>query len=626
MKTLVEAYNKKNPRLWVLAGIFGLMFLILTGGLFWRQLLKTDDYLAQEQRQCLRRIIQPAPRGEILDREGNLLVGNRPVFTASIYLSELRYEFRKEYYKRVKNMRAAGLNVNRHKLQAEARLKVLERYLDPIKKILKRDIAIDIKKLSQHFNQRLLLPMPVITDLTAEEYAQLTEQLPVESPIQVTIDSARFYPYGQLAAHVLGYVSTTQEAPSQDLPGKNLKTFSFKGKIGKHGLEKTFNHLLEGKSGGEIWLVDPVGFQYQLEKKQNPVKGQPIITSIDIDIQQAAEKALQHHTGAIIAIDVPSGEILAMASSPTYNLNDLTPFIPQKTYDAINETGGWLNRAIQGIYPPASPFKIITSVASLKAGIVTPEETFNCGSGFLVGNRVFPEHENRVFGAVDLKRALQVSSNVYYYPLALKLGANKLAEEAKNFGLHEKTGIELPYENSRMIVPDPIWKMNRLGESWRGGDTANMCIGQGFTRCSPLQMACFAAAFARGETRIQPTLIHNKNNTGKHPKSTPIDLSEENYQGIVEGLRACAKSGAGKYAKVPGMTLAAKTGTGQARLKNKDVSAPWFWGYAPIENPQIALVVLVEGKDKSVWGGTTAGPLANQVLSAYYHKYIRDKM
>lgn len=623
MKRFVEVHQHENPRLKAFFVIFGLMFLTLIMGLAWRQLVKTEDYLAQEERQCLRRIIQPGPRGEIFDRDGRLLVGNRPLFTASVFLGELRYEFQKEYYKRVRNMRAAGLNVSRDKLRNEARQQVLDRYIRPINQILGKEAAIDTKALSQHFSQRLLLPMPVLKDLTPMDYARLTEQLPVESPIQVMVESARFYPYGSLASHVLGYVSTTMDVSSEGLPGNNLKTFSYKGKIGKRGIEKGFNGLLEGQSGGEIWLVDPVGFQYQLVDKKDSEKGKSLTTSIDIDIQMAAEKALEGHSGAVVAIDIETGEVIAMASAPDYNLNDLTPFIPQKTYDRINAEGGWLNRAIQGFYPPASPFKIITSVAGLKHGVMTPEETFECGSGFLVGNRMFPEHDHRSFGPVDLKKALQVSSNVYYYPIALKIGAEKLAEEAKNFGLHQKTGIQLPYEGGRMIVPNSDWKMNRIGESWRGGDTANMCIGQGFMRVTPLQMACFAAAFARKETRIQPTLIHDNNNTGKHPLSKPIDLSDSDYDGIIEGLKACADVGAGKYAKVPGMTLAAKTGTGQARLHSKEVSVPWFLGFGPIEDPKIALVVLIEGKDKSVWGGTTAGPVANLVLSTYYQKYLK---
>ena len=623
MKESFEVHKFDNPRLYHFYGITGLLVLILIVGLGWRQLVKKEDYLEQEEQQSLRRILQPAPRGEIYDRNGELLVGNRPIFTVAVHMGELRHEFRKEYFKRVRTMRDAGVRVNRDKLKNEARYQVLQRYVEPVSKILGRPVQVESKELEKHFTQRLLLPMPILKDISIEEYAKLTEQLPVESPIQVMVDSARYYPYGSLAAHVIGYVGGADELDKDGVPGDHLKTFSFKGKEGKRGVEKSFNEHLQGNSGGEIWLVDPAGFQYQSLAKKVPEKGDPLTLSIDIDIQSATEDALKGRRGAVVAIEVKTGEVLAMASSPTFDLNDLTPYIPSKVFKDINDRQAWLDRSIQGFYPPASPFKLVTATAGLRHGIMRPEEMFTCDSGYLVGNRVFPEHDNIAFGLVDLKRAIQVSSNVYFYPIALSLGPERLAEEARMFGLHKQTGIELPYEGRRMTVPDPEWKLNKLGESWRGGDTANMSMGQGYLLATPLQMACLATAFARQETRIQPTLIHKEGNTGNHPESQPLGISDLDYKAIVEGMEICGRSG--KHAKVPGMSLAAKTGTGQSSLNNKYVTTPCFLGFAPAEDPQIAIVVLIEGDDRSLWGGTTAGPIAHVVLSTYYQKYILDK-
>lgn len=623
MKKPVEIHRFANPRLLHFFLIFGVMFLILICGLGWRQLFKAEEYLEQEERQSLRRILQPAPRGEIYDRNGVLLVGNRPVFTAAIFLGELRSEFKKEYFKRVKTMREAGLKVNRDKLMDEARLQVIQRHVNLLNNILNRNEKIDPKELTKHFRRRLLLPMTIIKDLQPEEYAQLIEQLPVTSPIQVIVDSARYYPHGSLAAHLLGYVGNTEELSEEGVPGNHLTTFSHKGKAGKIGLEESFNQQLQGTSGGKIFQVDPQGFQYQLVEEKIPIKGTPLTTSIDIDIQEAAENALEGKCGAIVAIEIKTGEILAMASSPTYDQNELTPYIPTTVFNKINEQKAWINRATQGFYPPASPFKIITAICGLKNNIMTPDQIFNCGSGFLVGNRIFPEHENRNFGSVDLKKAIQTSSNVYFYPLALQLGPEKMAAEAKTFGLDKPTGIELLTEGKRMLVPDPQWKLKTKHESWRGGDTANMAIGQGFLSTTPLQMACFAAALARNETRIQPSLIHDSTHNGYHPDSTPIGMTDNDYKALIDGMKLCAETGTAKHAKVPGLSLAAKTGTGQASLNKKYVVAPIFFGFAPIEDPQIALVVLIEGDDRSIWGGTTAGPLAQLVLSAYYNKYIK---
>lgn len=621
MKNPFEVHRFANPRLFHFLWILGVICTFLLAGLGWRQLFKTDEYLEQEERQSLRRILQPAPRGEIYDRHGVLLVGNRPVFTAAVFLVELRKEFKKEYYKRVRTMRDAGLNVNRNKLMNETRVRVLQRHIDPINTILGRNEKIDLKALEQHFHKRLLLPMTIIKDLSAEEYARLTEQLPVESPVQIIIESARYYPYGSLAAHLLGYVSNTEEVSEEGLPGTHLTTFNVKGKIGKGGLELSFNDHLQGVSGGEIWLVDPLGFQYQSIEKRIPQKGNPLVTSIDIDIQQAAENALEGKCGTIIAIAVKSGEILAMASSPTYDLNELTPYIPTKVFNKITERKAWIDRATQGHYPPASPFKLITAICGLKYGIIDPEELFACGSGFRVGNHVFPEHENIALGLVDLKKAIQSSSNVYFYPLALKIGPEKIAAEARKFGLDKPTGIELPFEGKKMLVADP----NTLGKPWHGGDTANMAIGQGYLSATPLQMACFAAALARQETRIQPSLIHDPLHTGNHPESQPIDISELDYQSIIDGMRLCSEKGSGRHSKVNGLSIASKTGTGQASLSGKYVTAPSFFGFAPIEDPQIAVFILIEGDDRSTWGGTTAGPLAQPIFSTYYHKYIKKE-
>jgi penicillin-binding protein 2 len=623
MKKPVEIHRFANPRLLHFFLIFGVMFSILLSGLAWRQLFKSEEYLEQEERQSQRRILQPAPRGEIYDRNGELLVGNRPVFTAAIFLGELRTEFKKDYFKRVKTMRDAGLKVNRDKLMDETRLQVIQRHVDLMNNILGRNEKIDPNELTKHFRKRLLLPMTLIKDLKPEEYAQLIEQLPVSSPIQVIVDSARYYPHGSLAAHVLGYIGNTEELSEEGVPGNHLTTFSHKGKTGKMGLELSFNQELQGTSGGEIWLVDPQGFQYQPVEKKIPIKGNSLTTSIDIDIQEAAESALEGRCGAIVAIQVKTGEVLAMASSPTYDQNELTPYIPTTVFNKINERRAWIDRATQGFYPPASPFKIITAICGLKNDIMTPDQIFTCGSSFLVGNKKFPEHENRTFGPIDLKGAIRSSSNVYFYPLALQMGPEKMAQEARNFGLDKPTGIELLTEGKRMLVPDPAWKLKVHHESWRGGDTANMAIGQGFLSTTPLQMACFAAALARKETRIQPSLIHDPSHTGCHPESTPIGITDSDYNALIDGMRLCAEKGTAKHAQVPGLSLAAKTGTGQTWLNKKYVVAPIFFGFAPIEDPQIALVVLIEGDDRSIWGGTTAGPLAQIVLSAYYDKYIK---
>lgn len=626
MRKPIEVHYFEHPRLFHFFWILGTVCSILLIGLSWRQLIKTEEYQEQEERQSLRRILQPAPRGEIYDRNGTLLVGNRPIFNAVIFLSELKNEFRKETIDLVRTMRETGLKVNIDRLKDQARMQVMQRHIDPINKILNREEKVDIKEVSKHFRKRLLLPMTLIKDLSIEEYAQLIEQLPVESPIQIIVDSARYYPYGSLAAHVLGYIGNREETTEDEVPGKHLRTFSYKGKIGKRGLELSFNEHLQGSSGGEIWVVDPAGFPMYTVDKKNPNKGNSLYTSLDLDIQLAAEKGLEGKRGAIIAVEIKSGEILAIASSPTYDLNELSPFIPTTVFNKINENKAWIDRATQGLYPPASAFKLITAICGLKHRIFDPEEFIACGSGFLVGNRIFPEHENVSLGLVDLKKAIQSSSNVYFYPLAIKMGPEKIAEEARNFGLDEPTGIEIPFEAKKMLVPDSLWKKNKFKETWRGGDSANMAIGQGYLSVTPLQMACFGASLARKETRIQPSILHDPSHTGNHPKSQPIAISDLEYENIINGMKLCVEQGSGRRAKVPGLSIAAKTGTGQTSLGGKKkVTVPSFLGFAPIEDPQIAIFILIEGDDCSLWGGSTSGPIAKTIFSTYYNKYLKKE-
>lgn len=623
MKQPIEVHRFANPRLFHFFWILTLLCFILVVGLSWRQLFGSEKYQEQEERQSLRRILQPAPRGEIYDRNGLLLVGNRPIFTAAIFLSELKKEFNKEYVQLVREMREKGVKVNWDELKDQARVQVIQRYIEPLNKILNRNEKVDIKEVARHFRKRLLLPMTIIKDLNLQEYAELTEQLPVESPIQIIVESARYYPYGSLAAHILGYIGNTEDISQEGLTGTHLTTFSAKGKVGKRGLELSFNDHLQGCSGGTILLVDPAGFQYQCVEKKIPQKGHPLITSIDVDIQQTAEHCLLGKRGAIVAIEIKTGEIFALASSPTYDLNKFSPFIPTTVFNDINERRAWIDRATQGLYPPASAFKLITAICGLKHQVFDPEEFIACGSGFLVGNRVFPEHENVSLGLVNLKKAIQSSSNVYFYPLALKMGPEKIAQEAKKFGLDEPTGIELPFAATKMVVPDSIWKMNKFGEAWRGGDSANMAIGQGYLSTTPLHMACFGASLARKETRIQPSLIHDPSHNGQHPLSKPIDLLDIHYQNIIDGMRSCVEKGSGRRSKVEGLSIAAKTGTGQTWLNGKYVTVPSFLGFAPIEDPQIAVFILIEGDDRSLWGGSTSGPIAQKIFSTYYNKYLK---
>lgn len=638
-----DIHRGDNPRILFFFWIVMIASAVLVVGLGWRQLIANQKYEAIEKRQTERRVLRPGPRGDIFDRKGNLLVGNRPHYSAVVYLDDLRREFRLEYSAIFKAERArlsevyentpeserkdSQLIPNYSELQWVARQNVIQRYIDQINAITGRDDAISTRKIIRHFNEQLLLPLPLVEDLSPDEYARLIEQVPVppHSPIQIHTDTARYYPYGVAAAHTLGYVQNVNPDPDE-IPDDGIKTYTFKTKLGKTGLERSFNDLLSGTTGTEMWRVDPLGFQDSLLEIETPKQGGDLITSIDIDLQLAAETALGDRTGAAIALDVRTGEVLAIVSHPSYDLNDLSPFIPRKTFDKINERGAWLNRSLQLSYPPGSTFKLLTLIAGLRQGTFTPETPHDCQGAYRLGNRIFRCHARYGHGVVDVADAIEVSCNVFYYTEGLNMGIDVLSAEAIRFGLDQKTGIEVPYETSRLVVPTKEWKREHVGSGWVPGDTANTAIGQGFLLVTPLQMATVIASIARGETRTQPTLLALTNEEAKrvHHGGEPIGLTRAQNAALWEGMeRVVGDDGTGRLVQIDGLRIAGKTGTADFRAHGKDVNLAWFVGFAPVENPQIAVAVMVEGTSASdsYHGGSTAGPVAKDIFLEFIKQY-----
>ena len=581
-------------------------FLVLVGQLAVEQIVRREQHLEREKQQTLRRILLPGPRGNILD--------------------PLRQEFREEYIARIRDIRrreaATGeeLDVSNSDVVWRSRVAVVQRHLDEINAILDRDETIDRQELEVHFNNRILLPLKLIPDLSEEEYALLVDQLPPASPVRVWTESARYYPFGSLAAHALGYVVNREESLSPEAEDENdLMTFSHYGKVGKAGIELAFDDRLDGTNGSEVWRVDPQGFQYRRVSLERPKQGEDLRLSLDVPVQRAAERGLDGKVGAAVALDPRTGEVLAIASSPDYDLNDLTPFIPGGVYRRIDAEGGWLNRAIQGLYPPGSTFKPITAIAALRRGVLEPDEILFCGPSYRVGNRNFPEHTPPGFGEIALPEALAVSSNVFFYQIGLRAGIASIAETARLFGLDEKTGIELPFEATRMIVPDREWKRENRGASWFPGDTANTAIGQGFLRVTPLHMALTAAALATGRTGLRPTLLAD-GSPGESPGDrAPLPLDADSYEAIVEGMRRAVDEGTARRTRFDDLAVAGKTGTAQVYPQGKALTLAWFIGFAPVEDPRIAVAVVVEGvtEEDQFAGGSTAAPVARRIFEAW---------
>lgn len=635
--SLVESHKSYDPRIALFYLLLAALLLTLAGGLAYQQLLKSDVHSQAERQQSQRRVIVPGPRGNIYDREGRLLVGNRAVFSVVLYVDELRAELLREYRLIYKNY--AATTDDRKEIPAGddlwllARTSVAQKYLDQVNAILGAHEKIDARKLAQHFNRQLLLPYPLIADLSREDFAKLLERLPINSPLQVYCSNSRYYPYGSAAAHTLGFVRIDNEAETADFPGAGLHTIPMKGSVGRDGLEKQYDAVLQGTPGGAIFRVDKDGYRIDppLEERA-PKQGKSLTTSLDIDLQTIAEEGLGDQRGAAVAIEVATGEVLVLASKPDYDLAQFSPRASQEIVDKINETGAWENYAVTAGLPPGSTFKILTSIAAMRRGGVQPDKPIvDCQAWYRVGNRPFPCYNGRErHGEIHLQDAIAESCDIFFYKAGELATPDGLAEEAHRFGLDRPTGIDLPYEPARMLVPNQKWKRETYDQPWYPGDTANMAIGQGYVQVSPLGMACFMASLARGETVTVPTLLHDQSRPQRHGE--PIGLTREQLAAIVAGMEGCTTYGTAKLLnttpgyKIPGVRIAGKTGTAQKRVvkdeKEGTINYAWFVCFAPVAKPEIALAIVMEGDvvGEEFGGGRHAAPIASLILQKYFAK------
>jgi len=353
------------------------------------------------------------------------------------------------------------------------------------------------------------------------------------------------------------------------------------------------------------------------------------VASIDIDLQQAIEDAFGERKGAAVALDVRSGEVLAMVSRPSYDPNVLSPFMTYKVSNEITKRGAWLNRATQGLYPPGSTFKLMTAIAGLMTGVIDNSTIITCDGGLRVGSRIFPCNKRSGHGNIDLVDAIAHSCNVYFYETALECGIEALSATAKDFGLDSKCGIELGEDYSRRsVVANPEYKKKYrpYDGAWTAGDTANTSIGQGYQLQTPLQMACMVASIARGETRTRPSVIHDpsrKTDTAYHG-GEKLKLKPELYKAVIDGMKAAVERGTCRRAAVEGVSIAAKSGTAQVPVNGKKLTLAWMVAFAPVENPQIAVSVVVEGEEVGdAAGGRTAGPIMREAMKKYFETNSR---
>ncbi len=667
-------------RLHVVFTVFFTGFLYIVGGLAYRQLVQSGDLKEQSNSQSQRVVLRPPARGRIYDRNGFALVDSRARWSVKADLAALQKEFSAEYLRLVAAEKAREVGqIDRERLMEVSRLRVLQGWLNKVWFVidetnrnakLRRPTAkivpvtapgerhVSEEDLRKHLLERRALPFTLVSDLAfpgasqaqspeegSKSVARFIEQFPVEGPIRLESDNIRTYPFGALASHVLGYVKDTDQLPENvndisDVRIETLQKLHYTGKTGAAGVELTYNHVLSGFTGWELWTKTSLGYNQTRLKHSEPAQGSHVFLSLDYRIQAATEAGLAKIKdsqgkllpAAAVMLDVHTGEILALASQPTFDPNRLADRVSKAYYMEVEKSGAWLNRATQGLYAPGSTFKVVTAIAGMRNKVVDWDDILECGAFYRVGNRDYPEHEPVGFGDVNVDKMLAISCNVWNYQVGLRTGIEALSAEARRFGLDrpllntvsdvESGGqpmTELPFAASRgLVVPDREYKLRIKAGPWNDGDTANLSIGQGYLLTTPLHMASFAASLARGETRTTPSIIHDVRRDGRHQGAEPIGLSKAQLDAIHGGMVRCVEEGTARIARIPGLPYAGKTGTAEYFQKGEKAHLAWMIGFAPADNPVVAFAVLVEGQlDTSTWGGKTAGPVAKEMLEAW---------
>ncbi len=577
-------------RVMVLAGIVTAAFLVVIGQLWYLQVLEGGRFLDASDKNRLR--IRPiaAPRGILFDRNGVPLVDNRPAFTLSLIPRELPREgaARDAVLGRV----AALLHIPFQELQ---------------------DAVARIQADS-------FLPVRVRRGLTLEDVAKI-EEWKLELPGVITeVEPQRVYPSSRFAAHLLGYV---REANEEQLRQGRYRRGEM---VGQSGLERLLDDYLRGKDGGERIEVDAMGRPVRMIQQAEPHPGAQVVTTVDRRIQEAAERAMEGHAGAVVVMDPRNGDVLAMVSTPAFEIDLFTGTIDRAAWLRVVQDPNFplLNRTIQSQYAPGSIFKILVTAAGLQEGTLTPLDRVNCPGEFHLGTWTFKDWKKEGHGWVDLHQAIVESCDVFFYNAGLKVGATTIARYANAFGFGASTGISLLGEKFGLI-PRP--SAHRQRRRWTAGDTVNMSIGQGSVLVTPMQVARFMSAVANGGVLWRPRLVQRVERAEKgvvysdpgqvnaHVELSPVvwEFLRRSLWGVVNEPK-----GTGSAARIPGLEVAGKTGTAQMVAKSKSSLGQdhaWFAAFAPAKDPEAVVVVLVE---RGGHGGDVAAPIARRIFQAIF--------
>jgi penicillin-binding protein 2 len=570
------------------------LLTVLVGGMWRLQVLGVDNFRQAAESNWVRKIPVMAPRGKLLDREGRIIVDNYP--SVSCYLL-------------------------REQMKDNGDLPLIARGLHlPV-----AQIEASLKRFASAPKYQ---PIPLKQDITPDEQAFIEAHLNELPELETRDEQRRRYPAGGYAAHLIGYVGEVSE---EDLNLSKYATYEPGDIVGKSGVEETYDSILRGKDGSRDVYVNSHGKELGVRGQVMAVAGQDLRLTIDRDLQDVAEQAMQGKMGAIVAMDPHTGEILAMVSRPTFDPNEFAVRLTKAYWSQIvnDPDHPLMNKAIQAQYAPGSTFKIIMSLAGLEENEAQQMHVVCNGGGTFYG-RFFACDKHH--GMVDIGHGIEWSCDTFYYTLAEKLGIDTIAKYATSVGISQKTGIDLPDEASG-TMPSTAWKMKTQHEKYYAGEVISVGIGQGAVQVTPVQLARAIGGIGSGGALRRPHVVMQDEISKEvvsavastYPGSgdRTIHLSPDNWETITDAMAAVTVTGTAAKSHLQGIDFAGKTGT--AQLVNHSIAGnhlltgnaranAWFVGMAPRRNPDIVVAVLAE---HGGWGADAAAPLAAQVINAF---------
>jgi len=539
------------------------------------QVVRGQEYRQRAEENRIRLVPVASDRGNIRDRNGKLLAANR--LTRSLYLWPQE--------------------------QSPEQWQITAERLAVILQVPAKDILAKLAGIGYQSP----LPVRVGRDLTVEAFTALAENAEQLPGTEIRGESSRYYPAGDLAAHLMGYIG---EATAEEMAAH--PEFPMGMIVGRTGIEQLADDRLRGVWGSRLIEVDAAGQELRQLGIDPPEAGSTVQVTLDLELQQIAEKALANRRGAVVALDAQTGGILAMASGPSFDPNIFTRKITAKDWQQLQgKENPLLNRALQG-YPPASTFKIVTGVAGMESGKLSPTSKIATAAALNIGGTIFREHSGG-YGTIGFQDALAYSSNTFFYQVGIKAGPEQIAKWGKRMGIGTTQILGLTGGN-RGSIPTPVEKQKLYNQPWYTGDTVSMSIGQGVVLVTPLELAVMVASIANGGWRVKPHLLVSQTNTPATQRES-TEMAPDTLKTIREGLIAVVQKGTARRLNDGSIPLVAgKTGTAEVPGQRDNAV---FVSFGPVKEAKIAIAVVVENGG---YGGATAAPIAHEIYKAYFKK------